>query len=211
MRTQGRLAPSWCGQSQRREAGGAGCGGSSALATAFGEGTLGSPRILNSNPALGRGGRSGIWGAPMGRVCLAWGRLGEEMCGMWFSLVPPPRPHRNEGRACFDPCLYCNQSSSVIFFKPPPNCSPLCLTLLFLFFKIRIQFQVKVFPGEPTGLWLWSGSPDGRVQPRSCVLCPSLRLLPLHGLCRVGSPSLFRLSPTGHAPPCSTQRAFEYC
>lgn len=209
------VSPSWCGEEpEMRSRGEQGVAkSSSAHTTAFCQGTLGSPIILNLNLVLEGGGRSRCWGAwgqsLPGLGCTGWGKDG------WYvSLIGTLSPELMGIRdVLFLTCMsvIIRNKNSPVFLDLPPSYSPLYPTLPFLSFKIFIQFLVRVFPAKPTGLWLYLALLICLFSHRAVSLAPVLCICSLHSITVFSVWILLsKLDITAEPITCSTQRSCEY-
>lgn len=152
------VSPRWCGAEPGVERGGeqAVVRSSSVLATAFWQGTLGSPRMLNLNPALegdcGSRWRGHLW-AEFACLGVCWGQRRCAACGPHSYPLLRPRGKKDLPVLTRVPSAVRNKDFFIFLCDLPPSYIPsLHLTILFVFFKIYMQLLVKVCPAKPTVL-----------------------------------------------------------
>lgn len=149
---------------------------SSGHATAFWQGTLGSPRTLNLNLALegdcGSRWRGHLW-AEFACLGVCWVKRCA-VCGPHLYPFLRPRGNKDLPVPTRVPSAIRNKDFFVFLFDLPPSYIPsLHLPPLFLFFKIYMQLLVKVRPAKPTALsrLLVLATHLGHL-PQSCVSAP---------------------------------------
>lgn len=128
---------------------------SSGHATAFWQGTLGSPSTLNLNLALegdcGSRWRGHLW-VEFACLRVCWVKRCA-VCGPHLYPFLRPRGNKDLPVPTRVPSAIGNKDFFVFLFDLPPSYIPsLHLPPLFLFFKIYMQLLVKVRPAKPTAL-----------------------------------------------------------